>query len=49
MPVPPPADDLGDVPEYYRDFIRQSDQVFRRLRKLGEPEMTTVTAPGAIG
>jgi phospholipase C len=49
VPVPPPAGDLGDVPEYYRDFIRQSDQVLRRLRKLGEPEMTTVTAPGAIG
>jgi len=48
-PAPPPAGDLGEIPEYYRDFIRQSDQVLSRLRKLGEPEMAAVTAPGGIG
>lgn len=47
--TPPPSGAPGDVPEYYRDFIRQSDQVLRRLRKLGEPETAAVTAPGAIG
>jgi hypothetical protein len=47
--APAPTGDLGDVPEYYRDFIRQSDHVLKRLRKLGEPEMAAVAAPDALG
>ncbi|MCU1658153.1 MAG: hypothetical protein JWO57_2809 [Pseudonocardiales bacterium] len=31
-----------DVPDYYRDFLRQADAVRRHLRQVGEPEIAAV-------
>ncbi len=42
------AADAGTVPPYYRDFIKQSDEVRKRLRRVGEPEMPAAAAPGGI-
>jgi len=42
------AADEGTVPPYYRDFIKQSDQVRKRLRRVGEPEMPAAAAPAGI-
>jgi phospholipase C len=36
----------GAVPSYYRDFIRQSEQVRQHLQQVGEPEIAEVTAAG---
>ncbi|HXL18552.1 MAG TPA: alkaline phosphatase family protein [Streptosporangiaceae bacterium] len=42
------AADAGTVPPYYRDFIKQSDEVRKRLRRVGEPEMPAAAAPAGI-
>ena len=44
------APDAADavIPGYYRDFIKQADEVRQRLSDLGEPEITEVTAPGPV-
>jgi phospholipase C len=34
-----PAVTVPQVPAYYKDFIRQSDYVRRKLRRVGEPEV----------
>src|SRR5215468_712717 len=32
------------IPDYYRDFIKQADEVSKKLGSLGEPEIAEVTA-----
>jgi hypothetical protein len=36
------------MPAYYRDFIKQSDEVRKRLRRVSEPEVSTVAASAGI-
>jgi len=39
----PPATGTGQVPDYYRNFIKQADAVRKRLARVGEPEIADVT------
>ena len=48
VPAAHGAVEEGQVPGYYADFIDQADQVRKRLRKLGEPEMPADAAPAGI-
>ena len=43
-----PAVTEGQVPDYYQDFIRQSDFVRGKLRQLGEPELETPAPSSGI-
>jgi hypothetical protein len=36
------------VPEYYREFTRQADDVADRLRAVGEPEVLSAPPSGGI-
>jgi phospholipase C len=36
------------IPAYYRDFIKQSDEVRKKLRRVGEPEVSAVVASAGI-
>jgi len=36
------------VPGYYRDFIKQADEVRKRLGRVGEPEVSAAPAAGAL-
>jgi phospholipase C len=38
----------GVMPAYYRDFIKQSDEVRKRLRRVREPEVSAVAASAGI-
>lgn len=42
-PGPNTTTGAPDVPDYYRDFIKQAELVRQRLVKVGEPELTEVT------
>jgi phospholipase C len=44
---PAAAAGTGQIPDYYRDFIKQADAVRKRLARVGEPEIADVT-PGAV-
>jgi phospholipase C len=46
--VAPAAVEEAQVPGYYDNFIDQADQVRKRLRKLGEPEIPAAGAPAGI-
>lgn len=50
--VPPRGAAASDVmpgyPAYYRDFIKQSDEVRKKLRRVKEPEMSAVVASAGI-
>jgi phospholipase C len=48
VPAAHGAVEEAQVPEYYGDFIDQADQVRKRLRKLGEPELPAEAAPAGI-
>ena len=45
--APPPAPP-EHVPEYYWDFVRQSDQVRRRLATIGEPEIAPAATSSGV-
>lgn len=36
------------IPDYYRDFLKQADEVRQKLSQVGEPEMAAATAPGQL-
>jgi hypothetical protein len=38
----------AEIPAYYRDFIKQSDAVRKRLHRVQEPEMSGVVASAGI-
>src|SRR5262249_25769523 len=40
--------DYPGYPAYYRDFIKQSDEVRKKLRRVREPEMSAVVASAGI-
>jgi phospholipase C len=48
VPAGGPAADSAAVPVYYRDFIKQSDEVRKRLRRVKEPEVSAVVAATGI-